>query len=166
MGDRSQIDILKGALLLEHKGRALYLSAADTTKFDKVKNLFNTLVDEENKHIDFLSKQFSRLSSGQAFDLADLPEQSDAADHAFSGGIDGKVSGAGYEAAVISAALEFEKNAVKYYSDQAKAAPDAAEKDLYSWLAKWETSHLLMLSEIDKELKERIWSDNQFWPLD
>jgi rubrerythrin len=166
MPDRSQIDILKGALLLEHKGRALYMSAAETTKVQPVKELFETLVEEENKHIEFLSKQYGHLAGGGGFDLTDLPEKSDASDHAFAGDIAGKVSGAGYEAAVISAALEFEKNAVKYYSEQASAAADEGEKGLYTWLAKWETSHLQMLAEIDRELRDRIWADNRFWPLD
>jgi rubrerythrin len=166
MTDRSQIDILKGALLLEHKGRALYSSVAETTGIEAVKNLFFTLVEEENKHVDFLSKQYSRLANGQPFDVKDLPDRSEAADHAFTGGLAEKVSGAGYEAAVISAALEFEKNAVRYYSEQASSASDAGEKDLYAWLAKWETSHLQMLAEIDRELREKIWSDNRFWPLD
>ena len=113
MPERSQIDILKGALLLEHKGRALYSSVAETTKVQPVKDLFETLVKEEDKHIAFLSGQYSRLAGGDGFDLNDLPESSQAADQAFAGDIADKISGAGYEAAVISAALEFEKKAVK-----------------------------------------------------
>ena len=166
MPERSKIDILKGALLLEHKGRALYFSVAETTKIQPVKDLFETLVKEEDKHIAFLSGQYRLLAGGGGFDLNDLPESSQAADHAFAGNIADKISGAGYEAAVISAALEFEKNAVKYYSDQASSAPDEAEKRLYTWLSKWEVSHLQMLSEIDRELRDRIWADNRFWPLD
>jgi len=76
------------------------------------------------------------------------------------------ISGAGYEAAVISAALDFEKNAVKYYSEHAEAAESAEEKKLFSWLTDWEKNHMLMLARLDNELKEKIWYDNQFWPLD
>ena len=166
MPERSQIDILKGALLLEHKGRALYASAAKTSDVVPVQKLFQTLVDEEERHVAFLSKQYSRLANGKKFDLADLPQKSEASSHAFAGDVAEKISGAGYEAAVISAALEFEKNAVKYYSEQASAASDKDEKELYSWLSGWETSHLQMLAEIDRELREKVWSDNQFWPLD
>jgi rubrerythrin len=164
--ERSQIDILKGALLLEHKGRALYSSVAETTQVQPVKELFSTLVEEENKHIDFLSRQYSLVAEGGAFDLKGLPESSPAANHAFAGGIADKISGAGYEAAVISAAMEFEKNAVNYYSKQAAASTDEGEKGLYTWLAKWEASHLQMLADIDRELRDRIWNDNRFWPLD
>jgi rubrerythrin len=76
------------------------------------------------------------------------------------------VSGAGYEAAVIAAALEFEKNAVKYYSDRASSAESEEGRKLFSWLTEWEKGHMLMLAKLDNELKEKIWYDNQFWPLD
>ena len=33
------------------------------------------------------------------------------------------------------------------------------------WLADWEKSHMTMLAELDKEIKEKIWYDNSFWPL-
>lgn len=67
---------------------------------------------------------------------------------------------------MISAALEFEKKAVKYYSESAAAAQFQGEKEIFSWLMEWEKSHLLMLAKLDDELKEKIWYDNQFWPLD
>jgi len=166
MAERSKIDILKGALLLEHRGRSLYQSVAETTRVQPVRELFDFLVSEENKHIEFLSGQFKRLSKGQDFTVSDLPDSSDAAEHAFAGDIADKVSGAGYEAAAISAALEFEKNAARYYSEQAATAVDSGEKELYTLLAKWETSHLTMLADIDRDLLEKAWSDNRFWPLD
>jgi len=77
-----------------------------------------------------------------------------------------QVHGAGYEAAVISAALEFEKNAVNFYSKQAEKAESEGERKLYRWLVRWEKTHMMMLAKLDNEIKEQIWYDNQFWPLD
>jgi rubrerythrin len=67
---------------------------------------------------------------------------------------------------VISAAIEFEKKAVKYYSENSEKTASESEKKIFQWLAEWEKKHLHMLASIDKELKEKIWYDNRFWPLD
>jgi rubrerythrin len=76
-----------------------------------------------------------------------------------------KISSAGFEAAAISAAIDFEKRAVEVYSRQADISNDPNERDLYRWLAEWEGGHLKILSDMDNELKEKIWNDNQFWPF-
>jgi len=167
MPENKPLDILKGALLLEHRGKALYNSVGESSKVESVKELFDMLVREEEKHIKMLNKQFSRLSKGKSFDISDLEkEESSTLEAIMTEKIVQDVAGAGYEAAVISAALEFEKNAVKYYSEQAASAESEAEKKLFEWLTDWEKNHMLMLAKVDNELKEKIWYDNQFWPLD
>jgi rubrerythrin len=161
------LDIVKGAILLEHKGRALYESVVKTTAVPAVQELFNWLAVEEIKHIAFLEKQFQRLAKGEGMHGA--PEAHDHAaviDAVLVDEIVNNISGAGYEAAVISAALEFEKRAVAYYSGQRDQARSEAEKEVFEWLAKWETTHMEMLAKVDDELRQEIWYDNQFWPLD
>ncbi len=161
------LDIVKGAILLEHKGKALYDSVAKTTAVPAVKELFTWLAEEEVKHIAFLEKQFQRLVKGEG--MHGVPEELDhteAIDAVLAEEIVKSVSGAGYEAAVISAALEFEKRAVAYYSDQRDQTRSKSEKEVFGWLAKWETTHMEMLAKVDDDLKQEIWYDNQFWPLD
>jgi rubrerythrin len=162
-----KLDIVKGAILLEHRGKALYESVTKTAKVEGVKELFKMLVREEEKHIDLLTKQYSRILKGETPDASDL-EKGDATVTAaiISDDVAKEVHGAGYEAAVISAALEFEKNAVNFYSKQAEKAESEGEKKLYRWLVRWEKTHMMMLAKLDNEIKEQIWYDNQFWPLD
>lgn len=162
-----RLDIVKGALLLEHKGKALYESVAAATKIEGVKELFKMLVREEAKHIELLTKQYSRILKGESPDASEL-EKEDATVTAeiMSDDVVKEVHGAGYEAAVISAALEFEKNAVNFYSRQAEEAESEGEQKLFRWLVRWEKTHMMMLAKLDNELKEQIWYDNQFWPLD
>jgi len=162
-----KLDIVKEAILLEHKGKALYESVPESTKIEGVKELFQMLIREEEKHIDLLTKQYSRILKGESPDASDL-EQGDATVTAtvISDDVVKEVHGAGYEAAVISAALEFEKNAVNFYSKQAEAAESEGEQKLYRWLVRWEKTHMMMLAKLDNEIKEQIWYDNQFWPLD
>ncbi len=167
MPENKPLDILKGALLLEHRGKALYSSVAESSKVESVKELFNMLVREEEKHIKVLNKQFSRLVKGESFDISDLDkERSSTLEAIITEKIVEDVAGAEYEAAVISAALEFEKNAVQYYSEHAASTESEEEKKLFDWLTDWEKNHMLMLAKVDNELKEKIWYDNQFWPLD
>ncbi len=164
----TRLDILKGALLLEYRGKALYESATNTTDIPEVKTLFSLLEGEEKKHIEALRKYVS-LVDDQPMTVNDSELEHlspKKIDPILSKGIVEKVHAAGYEAAVISAALDFEKKAVKYYSEQASQAKDEGEKTLYKWLSNWEVSHLQMLADLDNELKEKIWFDNQFWPLD
>jgi rubrerythrin len=168
MSKETRMNILKGALLLEYKGKALFDSVAGNTEIEEVKELFRILSLEEEKHIDMLNKQLVQLSRGEEFDetsgSGELP--SSTAEAVLTQTIIDKVHGAGYEAAVISSALDFEKKAVKFYAEQSSAAENDEEKKLYEWLKRWETGHMQMLAEMDEGLKEKIWYDNQFWPLD
>jgi rubrerythrin len=167
MAAAKTLDILKGAILLEKRGKALYESVVKSSESEGVKELFAMLSREEDKHIGVLTKQFSRIAKGKSFDIAEL-EKDHASTHEaiVTDKIVKSISSAGYEAAVIAAALEFEKKAVKYYSEHASGAESEGEKKLYNWLAEWEKNHMLMLARLDNELKEKIWYDNQFWPLD
>ena len=168
MNEKSQIDILKGAILLEHRGKALFESVVKTTEIEEVKELFLLLVKEEEKHIAVLKKWLIRLRKGRRTEpveeLDKLPHAT--AEAVLSRNIVDKIHGAGYEAAVISAGLDFEKNAVKYYSEQAAEAESKEDKALYKWLAEWETQHMELMAGLDEDLREKIWFDNQFWPLD
>lgn len=160
------VDIIKGALLLEYRGKSFYESVVRTTKVDAVKEFFDFLVGEEKKHIDLLERQFKNVAVNMVVDLKDVElGDSQSSNKILSDKIVNEVLGAGYESAFIAAALEFEKNAVNYYSEHAATAESVEEKKLYKWLADWEKSHMTMLAELDKEIKEKIWYDNSFWPL-
>jgi len=90
-------------------------------------------------------------------DIKDLTEQLED--------IKKQISAASFEAAAISAAMDFETRAVKIYSERAEAATDVNEKELYKMLADWETGHNLLLHKLNTDLKEEIWYDNNFWPF-
>jgi rubrerythrin len=167
MSNTKSLDILKGAILLENRGKALYDSVVKASQSEGVKELFNMLSREEDKHIGVLTKQFSRIAKGESFDIGELEKEHASTHEAIiTDEIAEGISAAGYEAAVIAAALEFEKNAVKFYSEHAASAESEQEKKLYRWLTEWEKNHMLMMARLDNELKEKIWYDNQFWPLD
>lgn len=76
-----------------------------------------------------------------------------------------EISAAGFEAAAISAAIDFENNAIAVYSQRAQEATDPNEKAMYHMLAEWEKGHHHLLHKLNEDLKEQIWNDNNFWPF-
>ena len=167
MADEKKLDILKGAILLEYKGKALYESVARKSDIDAVRELFGFLVKEEEKHIELLKKQFTEIVKGNDFDAADFAaDEQSAFNQILTEKIGKEISAASYESAVIAAALELEKKAVEYYSAQEMKAESQEEKKIFKWLTVWEKEHMMMMAKLDEEIKEQVWYDNAFWPLD
>ncbi|MCX6277612.1 MAG: ferritin family protein [Bacteroidetes bacterium] len=167
METQKALEILKMAILMEKRGHAFYSKVAEQTPDAEIKHIFLTMADEETQHVKFLSEQYISYEKDHVFKKVDLP---DLANEGFSALIlsedmKQKISSAGFEAAAISAAIDFEKRAVEVYAQQAETTSDPNEKALYHWLSNWEKGHLKILSDMDNELKEKIWNDNQFWPF-
>ena len=167
MESQKAIDILKMAILMERRGYAFYAKVAENTNNPEIKHIFLVMADEETKHVKFLSEQFTHYEKENKFAHVNLPDlaHEEFANLILSEDMKKKISSAGFEAAAISAAIDFEKRAIEVYSKQAELTGDTNEKALYQWLADWEKGHLKVLNDIDNELKEKIWNDNQFWPF-
>jgi len=161
------LDILKMSILMEKRGFAFYTNVAEQASDPEISNIFRTMAAEETTHIKFLSEQFLSFEQYKEFSCPNLsdPSADDIANMILSEDIKNKISAAGFEAAAISAAIDMEKKAIEIYSKQAESAVDINEKKLFSWLADWEKGHLKILNDLDNELKEKIWFDNQFWPF-
>jgi len=167
METKKAIDILKMAILVEKRGFAFYSRVAENTTDPDIQHIFLVMADEETKHVKFLSDQFVHYDKKQKFAQVNLPEpgQELIANLILNREMKQKISASGFEAAAISAAIDFEKKSIEVYSKQGEISTDPNEKALYLWLADWEKGHLKILSDIDNELKEKIWNDNQFWPF-
>ena len=161
------LDILKEAILLEMRGRAFYQKVAAQAKNAAVREFFETMVAEENHHVDILGAQLRSYRTNREFaplDAADTQSQP-LPDLILSDEVKQQLATADFEAAAISAAMLMEERAVKLYGERAAATGDAKEKALYQWLSNWEEGHLSFLAELDRDLKNAIWDDNQFWPF-
>jgi rubrerythrin len=163
MSDKA-IEILKSAIMLERRGKAFYTQAAETAKSPEVKGIFQNMAKEEDLHIEQLSRQFAQYQKDQTF-LPVAKASDDVQKTVLNREMRGEIQAAGFEAAAISAAMAMEERAVKLYADRAEAATDANEKALYTWLAAWEREHVRLLEQIDRELTEKVWHDNNFWPF-
>ncbi len=163
--ERSLEDVLKGAVLLERRGKALYEKAAQTTDKPAVRELFLTLAAEEERHIQML-EGFFREYRGQgksAEGLEATPER--VAGSILTDEVKREITEASYEAAAIYAAMGLEEKAIAYYSEGAEKAASGRARDLFGKLADWERTHLDLLMAIDEDLRQRVWNDQHFWPF-
>ena len=159
-------DILKKAMILEHKGRAFYENVAKMTDSAAVREIFQSMAMEEEDHIRILSEQLKSLTQTGSLKAMEMPEQkNEVVIKVLTEKVKAEISGAGYEAAAVSAAMNFEKQAVDYYQDRADSAEDPEEIKTFKWLADWEVTHMELLAAIDKELQEKVWYDQSFWPI-
>ncbi len=161
-------DILKQAIIMENRGKSLYQMVAAQTPSEEVKNIFQTMAEEEQMHIEFLSKQFAHYQKTKSFDVNQLEaaaEEEAIANAILTEKIKNDISGAGFEAAAISAAIDMENKSIEVYQKRAEESTDPNEKELYQFLANWEKGHHKLLLELNKQLTEKVWYDNNFWPF-
>ena len=168
METKTPTDILKMAILLEKRGKSFYSQVAEQTKDEEVRQVFQFMAAEEQMHVEFLARQFSFYEKNKSFDTNEA--MISAGDESvintiLTEGMKSKISASGFEAAAISAAMDFETRAIDAYASYAATATDPNEKEMFTWLADWERGHHKVLHQMDEELKERIWNDNQFWPF-
>jgi rubrerythrin len=165
---RTATDILKEAILLERRGKAFYSSVAEKSDSKSAQKIFQMMAEEEDEHIKFLSEQFKNYEKNKEFmsiEGYEEPAEDEAALKVLTEQMKKEISAASFEAAAITAAMDFEARAVKLYSGRAKEAVDPKEKALYEMLYKWEMGHEKMLHELNEDLKADIWNDNNFWPF-
>ncbi len=161
------LDALKEAILLERRGRAFYMQVAAQTPNTAVREFFETMAEEELQHMQILEEQYRHVASGGGFTGLDerLSGGRPLADMVLTPDLKQRIAAADFEAAAISAAVLMEERAIAVYGARAAQAVDPNEKELFEWLVRWEQGHLSFLAELDREIKERIWNDRQFWPF-
>jgi rubrerythrin len=165
MSTQNVLDILKSAILMEKRGKTFFESVAAQTKNEAVKEIFENMAEEEKGHIRFLSEHYKNVLKDGKFSPVEKPEEEDFSEEIITRKIKEQIQAASYEASAIHAAMLFEKQAVDFYSSEAEKATDPDAREVLTWLANWEKTHLGMLEKIDDELKQKVWNDNNFWPF-
>ena len=166
--ENKALEILKMAILMERRGKEFYNTVAGHTQNEQVKNIFSIMAKEEQLHIEQLSQQYKEYQKSGQFILqsheANENEET-IANMVLNPEVRKSLSAASYEAAAINAAIDMENKAIEVYSKRAEETTDAYEKELYTWLANFERDHHKILHNLNKELMEEVWYDNNFWPF-
>ncbi|WP_373501927.1 ferritin family protein [Desulfococcus sp.] len=166
MQENRAIEILKSAMLLEMRGKSFYRSAAAQSSNPAIKQFFEIMAEEEDYHIKILSDQYKAFrESGKFKDAAYSKATANVASAVLNDALKEKIQSAGFESAAIQAAMAMEERAIKLYAERAGETDEPEERKLYEWLSDWENGHLTILMDMDRELTEKIWNDNQFWPF-
>jgi rubrerythrin len=166
MSRSKSLDILKSAILLEQRGNAFYSKVAEEAKSPAVRQFFAMMADEERGHIKALSEQAKSVQKTGVFSPTSFEEEnSKVASRVLSQEIKEQIAAAGFEAAAVAAAMAMEERSIRLYADRAEESDDPEEQRLYRWLAEWESEHLHFLAGIDREITEKIWFDNSYWPF-
>jgi rubrerythrin len=165
MNNEKILDILKNALLLEKRGRAFYKKAKEDSKVEEVKKIFELMENEEEKHIEFLNKQFNSLQNIGKFSIEDFSVEFKPLEEKIFESLKEKIEIANYESMAIFMAITFEKEAVNFYNEKARNSITEDKRKVFTYLRDWEKTHVDFLNKIDNTLKEKIWYDNKFWPI-
>lgn len=167
MENTKALEILKTAILMEKRGKAFYENIAEQTKSPEARKIFTTMAEEEKAHVEFLSLQFTQFAKEGKFSkpYTGNGDTEDISHEILNAQLVKEISAASFEAAAISAAMDFETRAVDLYTKRSLEAEDPNEKEMYRWLADWESGHHKILYDLNEALKESIWFDNQFWPF-
>ena len=167
MDESITLNILKSAFLMERQGKSLYETAKAQAESKEVKAFFQSLVEDEQEHMDILERQFKAFMKSGKFIASGFEDVAGAetAPDILSEAVIKNINAAGFESTAITAAIGFEEKAVNLYAQRAQETTDPEEKKLYNWLSVWEKTHLKKLMEIQESLMAKIWEDNSFWPF-
>ena len=169
MGSQDKrIEPIKQAIMLEMHGLRFYNVAAEKCSSKGAKEIFEDLAQDEVRHKTELERVYKSIvkdgawSPPEAQEGAGLDFKSPVIDKSMKENIDG----AWFDSAALNIGVMLEKKAMDYYREQQKASDDSELQALFGWLADWERGHLDRLMALEKAMREEIWYEAGFWPLD
>src|SRR5512141_677359 len=161
---------LKQALRNEIDGAEFYRMAAGSARRDSVRQMYQFLMEEEERHRAAIVDQMQRTAEGKGMKFgrdvsskkarAKLKSPLLTADLVKEGR---QVEG---EVAALSIGMTLEKRAIAQSLALRKtAAGDARAEKVFSDLVAWEQDHLDVLMRQYDQLREMFWEEARFWPF-
>jgi len=158
-GDDMNKDLKRGmkmlstALEMEERGRAFYQSAVSTCKNDMGKEIFQTLMEDEDVHMDRIRSIYETLSGKQAWsdkwkelkirhaDLGDLFRNM-AKKHG------SKIIADTSDLEALDTGIDFEMRSVEFYEEQLTKATDYLEQEFTKKMVAEEKGHRAALTDM------------------
>jgi len=138
--------ILDDAIGLEERARAYYAESASKVADPSGKKILTLLVNEEKQHAELLAK----MKDGLHGELAHSPLLQDVRGLVEGAVREGKnaIFSDGTLREILQKAMEIEQATKRFYEEKAVSADDDKVKDLFTKLARQETSHYLLVSSL------------------
>jgi len=152
MDKEKALDVLKQGMNTEIWGLAFYQEAVKRTQAKDGQSVFQSLIEEEQKHLDILRGQYAAVSGQsewvtveQARALASSVDPKDIFPKASSAS--NLIPADATDEQALQMAMDFEQRGYTLYTQEAVAAASAEEKALWEWLAKAENGHYTYLQK-------------------
>jgi rubrerythrin len=161
----AHVEALQIALETEEKGYRFYRAAAKSTADPAGRAVFEQLAKDEIEHMGVLATLYASLNNDEPWmtyeeavdkfgrtpgDQIIYPEEPDGPRERFD------------DLKALEEALEFEKKAVKFYTEKAAEVSEAKAKSFYEKLVEIEEGHVKIIqAEIDSLSGAGIWLDYQ-----
>ncbi len=172
MTDHGALEIIKRGMRTEIWGQRYYAQAAARTEAEDGKRVFQSLIDEEGRHLEILRGQYAALSgsqdwvsleearamASQADPTAIFPE-ADAAEQLIPPGTSDEQA--------LQMAMDFERRGYTLYQQEAESASSPQAKAMWDYLAQAEDQHFTFLQKTYEYLSTNgVWYfDDQEFPI-
>ena len=146
------LEVLKKGMSTEIWGQSFYREAVERTEAEDGKQVFQSLVDEEGKHLDIICGEYAAVSADkdwvsidEAIEMASsvkptdiFPEASSAKDLIPDGTTDEEA---------LCLAMDFERRGYEQYMAAAESADSPEARATWQYLAKSEDKHYAFLQK-------------------
>lgn len=171
-GKPNHLDILMNAISMEIEGKEFFEEAAGKLKHQRARDTFISLVKQEQRHIDILNGELSRLSDGRGW--ASLAEMKDNASAYTRQSVFKdkdirriRLDADAGELEVLKVGIEVEKKSIEYYRNAANWTTDENARGIFTWLVGEEAGHLTILSaEYENRTRSGFYYDNMEFSLE
>jgi rubrerythrin len=159
----SALDVIKKGMSTEIWGKRFYEQAVARTQAEKGKQVFQSLVAEESKHLDILRGEYAAVSGSEVWvTVAEAVQLADSVDptHIFPGADQAEqlIPADATDEQALKLAMDFEERGFRMYEEAAADASSEAEKTLWEWLAAAENKHYVFLQETyDYLVNDGVW---------
>jgi len=172
MNDLDALEIIKRGMSTEIWGQRFYEQAAARTVAEDGKRVFESLIQEEERHLEILCGQYASLSAGQTWlSLAEARAMADAADPTTifpeATAAEQLIPADATDEQALQLAMAFERRGHDFYREQAGATSDARAKEMWDYLARAEDQHYTFLQKTHEFLSTNgVWYfDDQEFPI-
>lgn len=157
---KSELEILKTAIINEVEGYSFYRLAAEKTNDPEVKEAFILLAEEEIKHEEWLRDLYREISEGKSTEAKLVSGQSPGI---FKRENINSESGS-LEVSVLRIGILMEKTSIDFYREASEKTRNSRAKEMYQELLDWEKEHMDSLERMYELAREEWWGRQGFSP--